>query len=163
MVDPGFECQCVTIDASGKEAWIGDDKGVIHAMSVEGDTLTEIAKLEKHRAAVTCLSVSPDGSMLASADGMKEVVVWDVVSREVRKSRMVFHTARVLDIAWAPDGQHLASASLDTNVIVWPLNSSTRFEGKRAHINGAHAVVWTDENTLASAGADSMIRLWSVP
>eukprot|EP00957_Ditylum_brightwellii_P033738 2556764-Ditylum_brightwellii.AAC.1 len=72
--------------------------------------------------------------MVASADSKKEIVVWDTVSREVKKSRMVYHSARVLDVAWAPDGKHVASASLDSNVIVWPLTSSGRFDAQRAHV-----------------------------
>ena len=50
----------------------------------------------RHRAGVSCLAFAPDHQRLASGDSVKEVVIWDTVSREPLVTRLVYHSAKVL-------------------------------------------------------------------
>ena len=68
-----------------------------------------LATLERHRGEVTCLAYSPDGSMLASGDANREVLVWDASTNQVKKSRMVYHNARITALAWSKDSKEIAS------------------------------------------------------
>lgn len=73
---------CV-IAPDGSEAIVGAQDGKLHIFSINGDTLTEEAILEKHRGAISVIRYSPDFSMFASGDVNREAVVWDRLSREV--------------------------------------------------------------------------------
>lgn len=73
---------CV-IAPDGSEAIVGGQDGKLHVFSINGDTLTEEAILEKHRGAISVIRYSPNFSMFASGDVNREAVVWDRISREV--------------------------------------------------------------------------------
>ena len=79
----GFAVAACTIAPDGTEAIVGGQDGKLHLYSIQGDTLTEEAVLEKHRGAIAVIRYSPDVSMFASGDVNREAVVWDRVSREV--------------------------------------------------------------------------------
>ena len=70
----------------------------------------------------------------------------------------------VYAVDWSPDGAKLASCSLDTHVIVWPMDlpSSKRVTLSGAHPDGANALAFIDNGTLATAGADGCLKMWAV-
>lgn len=79
----GYAASAAALSPDGTEAAVGGQDGKLHLYSVKGDTLTEIAVLEKHRGAITIVRYSPDGSMIASGDQNREALIWDCVTREV--------------------------------------------------------------------------------
>lgn len=82
-INVGYTVSALAIAPDGSEAIVGGQDGKLHIYSVNGDSLTEEAVLEKHRGAITVIHYSPDASMFASADTNREAVVWDRVTREV--------------------------------------------------------------------------------
>ena len=82
-INLGFTVTACVIAQDGSEAIVGGQDGKLHVFSINGDTLTEEAILEKHRGAITVIRYSPDFSMFASGDANREAVVWDRISREV--------------------------------------------------------------------------------
>ncbi|KAF9517484.1 hypothetical protein BS47DRAFT_1339315 [Hydnum rufescens UP504] len=122
----------------------------------------EPVQIQGHTSPVTALSFSPDGSLLLSGDSKGRVVLYDHGQKsEIRAHN--FHTARILSLAWAPDGKHFASGSLDTNVFVWSIKPNTKHIAlNNVGPGGISAVTWTDERTVASAGADGCIRTFSI-
>lgn len=82
-INLGFSVTASAISPDGTEAIIGGQDGKLHIYSINGDTLTEEAVLEKHRGAISVIRYSPDVSMFASGDLNREAVVWDRASREV--------------------------------------------------------------------------------
>lgn len=82
-IDLGFTVTACAIAPDGSEAIVGGQNGKLHIYSISGNTLTEEMVLEKHRGSITVIQYSPDVSMFASADGNREAVVWDSVSKEV--------------------------------------------------------------------------------
>lgn len=82
-IDLGFTVTACAIAPDGSEAIVGGQNGKLHIYSISGSTLTEEMVLEKHRGAITVIQYSPDVSMFASADGNREAIVWDRVSKEV--------------------------------------------------------------------------------
>eukprot|EP00475_Leptophrys_vorax_P037298 TRINITY_DN64097_c0_g1_i1.p1 TRINITY_DN64097_c0_g1~~TRINITY_DN64097_c0_g1_i1.p1 ORF type:complete len:618 (+),score=23.04 TRINITY_DN64097_c0_g1_i1:143-1996(+) len=153
------------LSPDGKEAAVGGEDGILRLYAVNGDTLEETAKLEKHRGPITAIRYSPDGSMIASGDQNREAVVWDAVTREVKMKNLVYHTARVSCLAWSPDSQHVATGSLDMSVIVYDVSKppADRITFKGANVGGVSAVVFADNKVLVSTGHDACVRMWDLP
>ncbi|OAY77862.1 66 kDa stress protein [Ananas comosus] len=161
-INVGYTVSALAIAPDGSEAIVGGQDGKLHIYSVNGDSLTEEAVLEKHRGAITVIHYSPDASMFASADTNREAVVWDRVTREVKLKNMLYHTARINCVAWCPDSRLIATGSLDTSVIVYEVDkpASTRITIKGAHLGGVYGLSFVDENSVVSAGEDACIRMW---
>lgn len=154
---------CV-IAPDGSEAIVGAQDGKLHIFSINGDTLTEEAILEKHRGAISVIRYSPDFSMFASGDVNREAVVWDRLSREVKLKNMLYHTARINCMAWSPDSSMISTGSLDTCVIIYEVDkpASNRITIKGAHLGGVYGLAFTDECSVVSSGEDACIRVWKV-
>ncbi|RWW33310.1 hypothetical protein GW17_00001966 [Ensete ventricosum] len=140
----GYAVTTSAISPDGNEVIVGGQDGKLHIYSVNGDTLTEEAVLEKHRGTITAICYSPDASLFTSADANREAVVWDRISREVcllnlvKLKNMLYHTARINCLAWSPDSHLIATGSLDTSVIVYEVDkpASSRITIKGAHLGG---------------------------
>ncbi|OWM62627.1 actin-interacting protein 1-2 [Punica granatum] len=160
----GFSVTASAISPDGSEAIVGGQDGKLHIYSINGDTLTEEAVLEKHRGAISVIRYSPDVSMFASADLNREAVVWDRATREVKLKNMLYHSARINCLAWSPDSRMVATGSLDTCVIIYEVDrpASSRITIKGAHLGGVYGLAFFDEQSVVSSGEDACIRVWKV-
>ncbi|KDP26225.1 hypothetical protein JCGZ_22471 [Jatropha curcas] len=158
----GFTVTASIIAPDGSEAIVGGQDGKLHMYSISGDTLTELATLEKHRGAISVIRYSPDVSMFASGDLNREAVVWDRSSKEIKLNNMLYHTARINCLAWSPTNNMVATGSLDTCVIVYEIGKpvSSRITIKGAHLGGVYGVAFTDDSTVVSSGEDAFVRVW---
>jgi len=142
---------------------VGGKDNKIHLYNLSGDRLNEGPVLEGHRGPLTVVTFSPDGKHLASADHNREILVWDVGSKQIKIQGWVYHTARVNSLSWSPDSLHLVSGSLDSNLFVWSVeNPNKRVQIKEAHTGGVNASIWLNDNTVASVGQDSTIKTWKI-
>ncbi|KAJ4846893.1 Actin-interacting protein 1-2 [Turnera subulata] len=163
-INLGFVATASAISPDGSEAIIGGQDGKLHIYSVEGDTLTEGAVLEKHRGAITVIHYSPDVTMFASADANREAIVWDRATQEVKLKNMLYHTARINCLAWSPDNSMVATGSLDTCVIIYEVDkpASSRMTVKGAHLGGVYGLSFADEQSVVSSGEDACVRVWKL-
>jgi len=120
--------------------------------------------LNHHQSAVTRVAYSPCGTMLASGDATKNVVIWDAAAKTVSHKGMEYHQAKISSLAWSQDSKKLVSGSLDTRVIVWDIagGPSKRQTLDRAHPGGCTQVRFVAANRVVSCGADCSIKLWTV-
>jgi WD40 repeat protein len=102
----------VAISPDGEEVAVGASDNGVYLFARDGDALRPTATLQRHRAPVTAVAFSPDGASLASVDAAKEALVWSRTTREVTKSKMVFHSARVQCVAWSPDSTRIGERRL---------------------------------------------------
>jgi WD40 repeat protein len=156
-----FFANAVAVNPSATEVAIGGKDNKIHVYTVSGNSLTPKTEYAQHRGEVTALSYSHDGSLLASADSNREVLVWRNGKAEI--SGWVFHTTGIKSLSWSSDNDHVASVGTDGNLIVWSVSNPTvRIQQKNAHPGGINAVVFLDNNTVATAGQDSVVKTWTL-
>ncbi|KAJ3219180.1 hypothetical protein HK099_004778 [Clydaea vesicula] len=153
----------VSISPKGYQVAVGADDNKVYLYELKGNSLVDLNTTLDSKAPVTSVSYSPDSSLLAVTDSSKNILVFDVATKQVKISQWVFHNARVNSFSWSPDGQHAASGSLDTNVEIWSVeNPMKHISIKGAHLEGVTGVVWLDNQTVASTGQDCMLKVWSL-
>jgi WD40 repeat protein len=106
---------------------------------------------------------SPDGKTLASGTYDKDILLWDVKTRQP-VGKLSGHTDIIRSIAFSRDGSMMASGSEDKTVILWDMKTR-RPIGKP--LNGHKDVLTSvgfspDGKTLASGSDDKTIILWDV-
>jgi hypothetical protein len=95
------------------------------------------------------LALSPDGSLLAQADGTR-TRVWDLeASKEL--GRFAGHQGDVTAVSFSPNGRSLATGSTDTTVLVWDVAALARRAPRAADLSAAAL----QERWVALAGEDS--------
>jgi len=139
-----------------------DDKTVI---VWDTDKWAEKAVLkDQFEAPVAMLSLSPDGSLLATfEDGLQVPHVWELPSGKAR-AVLEGHGDRVNSVAFSPDGFHVATASGDETIRIWEAKAGIPGLALRGHDGPVFLAVFSpDGKTLLSAGArDKTVRLWDL-
>jgi cytochrome c len=79
--------------------------------------------LQGHTAPVVALSVSPDGSTLASASWDHTIRLWRIPDGTARV--LEGHTQNVNGVAFTPDGKAVVSAAYDLTLRIWPLDGAS--------------------------------------
>ncbi len=137
----------------------GDTKGGVTIYTLSD--LTEVTRLTEHPRDVSALAFNEDGTLLATGDGNKRIVVWNAADWSVLVPSWSYHSARIRQLAW--HGRRLASVSNDRSVRVWNVDEPTeRFVCPEIHREGALAVAWVNEESLVTAGADGAVKLIDV-
>jgi WD40 repeat protein len=132
-------------------------------------------RLPLQRGQIAGVAFSPDGKYLATVtDGHAmngDLRVWDVATGAERTAKFD-HPSNLgfSAVAWSPDGQWVATAYWK-QVKLQPVGfiallhapSGNLMNEWRAHEGGANSVSFSaDSSTIASGGADGLVRLWDV-
>ena len=113
---------------------------------------------------VYAVEFSPDGDVLAAADGNGRVFLWDVVSGELADSFADPDSQGVLGVAFDSDSELLAAADGNGRVFLWDVVSGelARTFGKRRS-PGVNAVAFgLGGDVLAVASSNGRVFLWDV-
>src|SRR5262249_53079963 len=99
---------------------------------------------------------SPDGRLLAAADGRK-VAIWDVAAQK-KTSLLSGPSGDICCLSWSPDGQRLASGAWDRSVVVWETRT---WQEVLTLTDVPPAVAWSpDGRWLATGGRGNSVRVW---
>jgi WD40 repeat protein len=106
---------------------------------------------------------SPDGNTLASGTYDKDILLWDVKTRQLM-GKLSGNSYIVRSVAFSPDGKTLASGSQDTTITLWDMKTRQRIGiPLTGHSKSVNSIVFSpDGNTLASGGDDTTVMLWDV-
>ena len=115
----------------------------------------------------TTTRFSPNGSILASVDGLNDVILlWDLATGQ-RLATLDGHIHWIFELAFSSDGTTLASGGGDSAVLLWDVESGQHLAtlGKQDRTQGRRDDVYAlafspDGRTLARGGADGLIQLW---
>ena len=122
-------------------------------------TQRQVGTLTGHADFVYSLTVSRDGRTLASGSYDNTIRLWDVRARRQRGEPLTGHTGRIYSVAFSPDGRTLVSTGADNTVRLWDARTHQQIATLSGHRGVVYSVAFSRDGTIASAGADSEIRL----
>jgi WD40 repeat protein len=152
-------------------AWSGDGKwlatggyGHLRIWDVKSQKLArDIGKLAGR---VTAAAFTPDGSMLAAADGEASspasIHVWQVSDGKAM-ANWVAHADTIFSLKISANGKFIATGAADKVAKLWDLNSHKELAKFEGHSGPVMAVAFNSDTTsLATAGVDKEIKVWDL-
>ena len=129
-------------------------------------TIKEHNRLEGYSDAVTSVSFSPDGKMLASGTADGTVKIWSSDGTEINTFKA--HEQKITRVSVSPDSQKIVSVGEDKTLKLWTLKDKkikllkeiTAF--KEENIEITTVTFSPNSQKLLSGSADGIIKLWSL-
>jgi WD40 repeat protein len=151
--------QAVVVDKDGKLILSGSDDGLVRVWDLATGEIRHTLSGSKGR---TSLALSPDGQMLATADG-GTVQLWQMHTWEELASWRA-HSRGVRGLAFSPDGAILATGGAnEADVGMWRVATGQAIFDRNAPdalVTGS--AFSTDGASLAAACVDGTVWVWDV-
>lgn len=117
------------------------------------------ALLQGHENAVQALAVDPAGRWLASGSADSTVKLWNLESREVRRT-MRGRGDFISSLSFTPDGSTLAAGSLDGSIKLWSPATGRGLRTLYNHKTRVTSIAFTPNgDAIATAAEDGSVRL----
>jgi WD40 repeat protein len=114
-----FRANCFDINEDKEEAIIGDDKGIIHILSLKD--FQETSKITGHFSAIFEISYSPDKKYIVSSESDLDVQIRNEETKEMI-SKYRTHTGKIIDIAWKKNSFQFYTSGLDGRIVLFDIN-----------------------------------------
>ncbi|NJR40114.1 MAG: hypothetical protein HC781_16445 [Leptolyngbyaceae cyanobacterium CSU_1_4] len=114
-----------------------------------------------HTAPILALSLSADGTLLASGSKDNTIKVWEVPTGKLLHT-LKGHAAPVTSVALSQDGKTVVSGSEDNTIKVWEVPTAALRHTLAEHSDKVYAVALSpDGKAIASGSQDFTVKLWN--
>ncbi|THU91300.1 hypothetical protein K435DRAFT_841099 [Dendrothele bispora CBS 962.96] len=127
-----------------------------------GQTLRQLGSWSA-ASGILCLSLSPDGSILATGLTNGDIMTWDTKTGLQKEVAFQGHSEQVNSVAFSPDGERIVSGSRDNTVRVWNARTGAP-EGDpfQGHSDWVSLVAFSpDGERIVSGSCDKTVRVWN--
>lgn len=117
-------------------------------------------------------AISPDGTLLATADRNYCVTLWNFTTGDPI-TKLLGHEGSVSSIAFDESGRFLVTASSDETVRIWQVKTGTSYRvfgptgkqltGARFTLDGQHIIAFANDNTARIWNIETQLELYSFP
>jgi serine/threonine protein kinase/class 3 adenylate cyclase len=157
------EIAAVAINHDGSILVTSGKEGVVKVWKNDSSLVSEPVKLE--RGWSTSVAISPDGTVLATAEPDRKIHLQDLAGREIVPP-LGPHANPISTVVFDRSGGRLASGDLGifgTALRVWRLDGTLAHEHPSPHAGGVKAIAFSPAGDhLLSGGADKQAIAWKV-
>jgi len=108
------------------------------------------------------ISISPDESLLATANLKNNVFLWDAITGN-KLAELTGHSNFIKSVAFSPGGKILVSCSQDKEVKLWDVKNRKLLYTFTGHADNVQSVAYSPKgNWIASSSWDKTIRIWNL-
>jgi len=151
-------CLPETRITDSKDSCIIYEENELHL--IDPVTREPVKCIGRHEEEIISLTLSPDGSLMASGDSKGLIKLWKR-NGYTELATLQGHVGTVYSICFSPDGERIASGGNDGNIILWNTDSFEQMTVLREHTSYVHSVCFSPDGTLlASASGDGTVRIW---
>lgn len=147
----------IALNSRDNKLAIGNDAGEIKLIDLDKN----ISHVIQLKGAVTALSFSNNGSLLAVGDSKGIVRIWNLKKKEF-ETVLTGHNARIINIKFSWDDKKLASGSWDKTVRLWNTNEWNNLPIiLKDHTDWVWSITFRSDGEAILAGCrDSYVRVW---
>lgn len=163
-------CVCMSPDykyifSGGKEGslikWCFQTYKKLHVIPAEKKSADDEPRLD-HCRSLTSIAIASDGKFLATADGGKDVRIWNPENMALIH-RFDGHRGSVTGVVFRKSTHTLYTCSQDRTVKVWDVGELTYVECLFGHQEPITAIdSLFRERAITAGGRDTTIRLWKI-
>ena len=125
-------------------------------------TWTERVSCSTTTSQPTCVSFSPDGSLVAVGNFQGPIDLFE--TRDWKRTiTLIGHTRWAETLAWTSDGKTIASGGQDGVIRIWDVDAGREVSSMLGHTAIIKQLQWNhDETRIMSSSNDGSCRLWDV-
>eukprot|EP01138_Halocafeteria_seosinensis_P010237 gb/GECG01010455.1/.p1 GENE.gb/GECG01010455.1/~~gb/GECG01010455.1/.p1 ORF type:complete len:2817 (+),score=410.58 gb/GECG01010455.1/:1-8451(+) len=133
--------------------------------------LIQISQFTAHRymQAVSTISLSPDGSLLATGSLDQTVKLWEkrMMDTDAIWKPMELqgkgHNGAITCLDFSPDGHKLVTASLDKKLLLWDVTTGKEIVALNGHADAVYSAEFTHSGDRVVSGSyDKTVKTWDV-